>query len=88
MKQIFYYDENKILKGVDLVANDVELSENATDIVPPDGLYKAKFTGTEWVESISEQELLELNKTNAILPDSERIDALEGAMIYLANSIL
>ena len=36
-------------------------SSNIITIRPPDGLYRAKWTGLEWVEDMTQEEINELN---------------------------
>ncbi|WP_414043091.1 hypothetical protein ACMGE9_12480 [Macrococcus sp. EM39E] len=89
MKQIYLYDENKIFIGVEVVDNDIKtLPENSTDIAPVDGLYKPQFDGEQWIETITQAELDELNKVTTLISDTERIDALEGAIIELFETMV
>ena len=89
MKQIYLYDDNHMFIGVDVVDSNIKiLPENSTDIAPPDGLYKAQFDGEKWIETITQEELNELNKVTALIPATERIDALEGAMIELFETMV
>jgi len=51
-----YNDEMYYIEAqhIDSIKRDEEgnlILDNLTDIRPPDGLYRAKFTGTEWVET-------------------------------------
>lgn len=97
MKQFYLYDENKIFKGVELrspqliqVGDEIQEYEftDGTFIAPPDGLYKAQFDGEQWIETITEKELSELTKIETLLPtNEERIDALEGAMIEIFETL-
>ncbi len=97
MKQIYLYDDDKMFIGTELIEETAEntvdnaqyiLPENATFQKPQDGLYKAKFDGENWLETITETELQKLNRNASIFTNTERLDALEGAIVDLANSIL
>ncbi|MGK0575499.1 hypothetical protein [Macrococcus capreoli] len=99
MKQIYLYDENMLFVGSEIInetiidtetetRSEYVLPRNATYTKPPDGLYKAKFDGENWFETITENELQKLNKNVSIISNAERLDALEGALIDLASSIL
>lgn len=89
MKQIYLYDDNHMFIGVDVVDSNIKiLPENSTDIAPTDGLYKAQFDGEKWIETITQEELNELNKVTTLISDTERIDALEGAMIELFETMV
>lgn len=89
MKQIYLYDDNHMFVGVDVVDSNIKiLPVNSTDIAPPNGLYKAQFDGEQWIETITEKELSELTKIETLLPtNEERIDALEGAMIEIFETL-
>ncbi|MCH4984229.1 hypothetical protein AB4G91_02800 [Macrococcoides goetzii] len=88
MKQIYLYDDNHLFIGVDVVeSNNKILPEKFTDIAPPDGLYRPKFDGEQWIETITQDELDELNKVTTLISDTERIDALEGAMIEIFETL-
>lgn len=89
MKQIYLYDDNHMFIGVDVVDSNIKiLPVNSTDIAPTDGLYKAQFDGEKWIETITETELSELNKIETLLQtNEERIDALEGAIIELFETM-
>lgn len=89
MKQIYLYDDNHMFIGVDVVDSNIKiLPVNSTDITPTDGLYKAQFDGEKWIETITQEELNELNKVTTLIPATERIDALEGAMIELFETMV
>lgn len=59
-----------------------ELTENAVETPCPDGFYKPKWDGTQWIEGLTEQEITELKQP--IIPTAEeRLQALESAMLDL-----
>jgi hypothetical protein len=66
-KEVFEIDENghileRHVSDFDEQGNPVnELSPNIVAISPPDGLYCAKWTGTEWIEDMSQEEIDALN---------------------------
>lgn len=63
----FGYLKDKYVKDFDEEGNCVEeLEENIIVIDPPQGLYKAKWNGEEWVEDMSQEEIDLLN--NPVIP--------------------
>lgn len=80
MEQIFTFDlETKIIDWdlYKLESDDYELQENETSIKPPDGLYQAKWDGSEWVESGKPIEI-EINVENIVSEEE-----LEEALFYI-----
>lgn len=63
-KQIVYeIDANGFIIGTHIINCVTEKTkENIVCIAPPNGLYRAKWTGTEWVEDMSQGEIDKLNK--------------------------
>lgn len=97
MKQFYLYDENKLFKGVEFrspqfiqVGENIEEYEftDGTFIKPQDGLYKAKFDGTKWTETITDEELEELNKITIEPTLKDRLDTLEGAVVEIMETTL
>lgn len=43
------------------IANDSELTSNLITIPPQNGLYKAKWTGKKWIETLTQIEIDALN---------------------------
>ena len=66
-KEVFEIDQNgyiaeKYAVEFDQEGNPLgELTENFIIAQPPDGLYRAKWNGTEWVEDMAQEEINELN---------------------------
>lgn len=67
LKQVYKVDANGYLQEV--FAKEFneqgncleELAGNTIIVDPPQGLYRAKWTGVEWVEDMSQEEMDELN---------------------------
>lgn len=59
--QIFYYDENYLYLGEDIIEDFEDIPENATD-VQPIGFYLPKFNPEkdEWYESASQEYIADL----------------------------
>lgn len=74
------FDENEDYP-VDFV--DSKLGRVLT-IDPPNGLYKPKWTGTEWIEGLTQTEIEELNNVVQEPTTVERLQQLETLVV---NSI-
>ena len=51
MKQYYRYDENGCYVEPVIADYGDDLPDDITDIRPPDGLYRAQFDGTAWIET-------------------------------------
>lgn len=67
LKQIYEIDENGYIKKIHVAEFDKEgnpteeLAGSIVIIDPPNGLYRAKWTGTEWIEDMTQEEIDESN---------------------------
>ncbi|WP_339205806.1 hypothetical protein NSQ36_12130 [Bacillus sp. FSL W8-1143] len=54
---VYYYDENFMYMGEDIISEYDEMPENATDVRPKKGLYLPEYDADkrEWFESASEE---------------------------------
>ena len=57
--KVYKIDENNCY--VEAVIVDEEIPVNCVEMQPPNGLYRAKWTGVEWIEDMSQAEIDELN---------------------------
>lgn len=66
-KHVYEIDENGHIKGIHVAGFDEdgscteELAENIVTIDPPNGLYSARWTGTDWIEDMPQAEIDALN---------------------------
>ncbi|PKE61546.1 hypothetical protein [Macrococcoides caseolyticum] len=97
MEQFYLYDEQKLFTGVEFRSQQfIQVGENieeykftdGTFIKPQDGLYKAMFNGSEWIETITDEELEELNKVTIEPTLKDRVDTLEGAVVEIMETTL
>lgn len=59
--QVYKIDNNGFyIEPVILSANE-NAPNDCIEIQPPQGLYRAKWTGTEWIEDMSQEEIEALN---------------------------
>ncbi|PKE47227.1 hypothetical protein CW677_08600 [Macrococcoides caseolyticum] len=94
MNQFYLYDEDKLFTGIELRSRQYDEDmeeidyEDGTFIRPEDGLYKAMFDGTKWIETIANEELEELNKVTIESTLKDRVDTLEGAVVEIMEATL
>ncbi|PKE64207.1 hypothetical protein [Macrococcoides caseolyticum] len=94
MKQFYLYDEDKLFAGIEIRGRQYDEGmkeidyEDGTFIRPKDGMYKAKFDGTKWIETITDEELEELNKVTIEPTLKDRLDTLEGAVVEIMETTL
>lgn len=82
-KQVYEIDDNGFVVEIyvaefDDDGNPIEdLAENIITFDPPDGLYRPKWTGTEWVEDKSRAKFEEDEFLNSLLPSASEIENAE-----------
>lgn len=82
-KQVYEIDTNGYLKKIKLADFDErgncteELADNIITIDPPQGLYRAKWTGTEWIEDKTMEEFEAEELLNNLTPTAEQIKNAE-----------
>lgn len=71
LREVFEIDQNGYITEKYVVEFDEEgncleeLAENIVVTSPPDGLYRAKWTGNEWIEDMTQEEINALNQLTA-----------------------
>ncbi len=66
-RQVYKIDENCYLQEILVKDFDEEgncpeeLAEDIIAVDPPNGLYSARWTGTEWIEGLTQEEIDEIN---------------------------
>mgnify|MGYP001459846978 CR=1 FL=1 len=60
-----------------------ELQDDIITIQPPNGLYRAKWTGSKWIEDMTQKEIDELNNKPNVPTEKERIDMLENMILLM-----
>ena len=82
MKRVIVLDENGFYLRDALVKD--KYPDYYTEIVPPtheQGFFRAKWTGIEWIEGATQEEIDELTKTEPSSPTTEqRIAELESVV--------
>lgn len=75
-KQVYEIDDNGYIKEIYVVkfneeGNPIEeLAENIITVNPPNGFYRAKWIGREWIEDMTQEEIAALNN-KAIEPTTD-----------------
>lgn len=73
---IYHYDSNGNLDDLEIATKNATLSANETTVKPSDenglGMYRPKFdvAKNKWVETLSKEEIEELNKTTSKEPNN------------------
>lgn len=73
---IYHYDSNGNLDNLEIATKNATLSANETTVKPSDenglGMYRPKFdvAKNKWVETLSKEEIEELNKTTSKEPNN------------------
>lgn len=85
MIQVYEIDKSGYYIKPVIINEWEDITDELIDIPPPDGLYRAKWTGEEWVEDMSQEEIDELSKP---IPNEkeimqEQIDTLALQMLDL-----
>lgn len=89
LKQIYEIDEFGYLKQIKVAEFDnqgnclEELADNIVTTEIPQGLYRAKWTGIEWIEDMSQTEIDELNNQPKTLTLEERVDSVENTILQI-----
>lgn len=65
----YFYDNNGYITHIDTVANE---QDNCTNIAPSSELNRPKWNGKSWVESMTDEELIEAN-TVETKPSSDQL---------------
>lgn len=79
LKQVYEIDEFSLLKSILVIEFDEqgncteELAENIITEDIPQGLYRAKWTGTEWVEDMPQAEIDAMSNATQSLTEIERL---------------
>lgn len=82
--RVYEIDENGFYTGNWMfIADNDEIPDGFVDGIMPDGLFKAKWTGSEWVEDMPPEQIDELKNRPQPPSEQERIEALEQALIDL-----
>lgn len=83
--QVYEYDENGIFVEPVILSENEELPPNMT-FNRPDGFYKPKWTGTKWIEGLSQGELDEMEYQqylNSLKPSDEEIKNAQLELVIL-----
>lgn len=59
--QVYRINENGVYIEPVVLRKGQEIPSDCIALIPPNGLYRAKWTGTEWMEDMSQEEIDELN---------------------------
>lgn len=92
LKQVYELDKMGYILKVGVARFDahnrpnVELPTNVCIVAPPQGLYRAKWTGSEWIEDMSQEEIDKLNKP--IIQEPTELEKLQDQVLQLQEYIV
>lgn len=92
---IYHYDSNGNLDNLEIATKNATLSANETTVKPSDenglGMYRPKFdvVKNKWVETLSKEEIEELNKTTSKEPNNsdQAISALTAQLLQTQMTV-
>lgn len=92
---IYHYDSNGNLGNLEIATKNATLSANETTVKPSDenglGMYRPKFdvAKNKWVETLSKEEIEELNKTTSKEPNNfdQTISALTAQLLQTQMTV-
>lgn len=92
---IYHYDSNGNLDNLEIATKNATLSANETTVKPSDenglGMYRPKFdvAKNKWVETLSKEEIEELNKTTSKEPNNydQTISALTAQLLQAQMTV-
>lgn len=92
---IYHYDSNGNLDNLEIATKNATLSANETTVKPSDenglGMYRPKFdvAKNKWVETLSKEEIEELNKTTNKEPNNsdQTISALTTQLLQTQMTV-
>lgn len=94
LKQVYKIDGSGYIEEIHVAKFDEEgkcteeLAEDIITIDPPQGLYKAKWTGVEWIEDMTQEEIEAINNQPRELTDIEKLQIRQSAIEDAINFIL
>lgn len=92
---IYHYDSNGNLDNLEIATKNATLSANETTVKPSDenglGMYRPKFdvAKNKWVETLSKEEIEELNKTTSKEPNNfdQTVSALTAQLLQTQMTV-
>lgn len=99
MKQVYKIDDNGFYVEPVLISVDEELTEDLVEIPFPNSLYRPKWTGTEWIEGATQEEIdhiknqqPEPNEVEKIKQENEKLKYqlmnVESALLSIMDIII
>jgi hypothetical protein len=83
VKQVFRYDQKGFYVEPVILQNNEPIPSDCTEVKPTDGLYKAKFVGSMWIESLTESEIDSKNAP----PQPTEMDNLKAKQALMQQAI-
>lgn len=80
LKQVYDVDSNGYIKNIYVEESD---STRYIKVDPPNGLYRPRWNGTEWVEDMEQSEIDELYNQPKQPTAEERVTELENTILAI-----
>lgn len=84
LRQVYKIDHQGYFIADILIQEGEEVDYDYIEIRPPNGLYRAKWTGGEWVEDMVQEEIDELNSQSK---EPSELEVLKQEKEALAQSV-
>ena len=84
LKQVYDVDSNGYIKDIYIEDSD---NTKYIKIDPPNGLYRPKWNGIEWVEDMAQTDIDELNNQPKQPTAEERITELENTILTILEAL-
>jgi hypothetical protein len=97
VKQVFKIDDQGFYVEPVIIGDDEELGENLIETPIPEGFYRPKWNGNEWVEGLTSEEIEALKQQHQPQPSEldllkqenaelkQRLEAAESAIIAIMD---
>lgn len=79
----FKVDSEGYINDTVAVDKGYELEDEVVSPIPPHVIYKARWTGTEWVEGKSQEEIDAEESLNSLIPTVDEVEHAENEMQIL-----
>lgn len=88
MKQVFKVDENGYFVEPVLIEDDEELPSDCVEIPFPDGMYRPKWDGNQWLEGLTPEELDERQREKERQEEHRRMQSVDKRLSDMENALL
>ena len=80
-KEVYEIDNNGFIKERYVISESEQTEFIKVSV--PQGLYRPRWTGKEWIEDMTQEEIDEINNQSQIPTQEERINMLENMILMI-----